>query len=227
MSRKPVKTSWLSVLVLIGAGAAVALQIGKIPAALPALQQELGLTLVESGWVLAIFSLMAAGFGAFLGTIADRYGQLFIAVFGMLLSAGAGIAGGFSPDGSVLLATRVFEGLGFILTSISIPPLIALAASEQDHRTSLALWGTYMPVGTGIMLIASGSILHLFDWRILWWITAFVILLFSIPVYRVGIILTRSVSTEVKRPNFSEILLFARRPGPLLLSMIFLVYAGQ
>ena len=227
MNPAPVKTSWLSVLVLISAGGAVALQVGKVPAALPSLQSELGLTLVQSGWVLAIFGLIAAGFGTMLGTLADRYGQLNVAVFGMVLAAAAGIAGGFAPNGSILLATRAFEGLGFILTSVSIPPLIALAASGQDRKVSLALWGTYMPTGSGLMLIASGPILYLFDWRILWWITAAIILAIAIPVYKIGSRLTARHSTDAAKPKPGEILAFMRRPGPLLLSLIFMFYSGQ
>ncbi len=227
MNSAPVKTSWLSVFVLIGAGAAVALQVGKVPATLPVLQKELGLTLVESGWVVAIFSLVAAGFAAFLGAIADRYGQLFVAIFGMLLTATAGIAGGFSPNGFVLLTTRIFEGLGFILTAVSIPPLIALAVSARHRRASLALWGSYLPVGSGLMLVMSGPLLYFFDWRILWWITALMILLFSIPVYRIGSKISREISNETTRPKLTEILKVASRPGPLLLAMIFAFYAAQ
>jgi len=221
------KTSWLSVFVLIGAGAAVALQVGKVPAALPLLQEDLHLSLVESGWVVAIFSLIAAGLGAFLGSIADRYGQLYVALFGMLLSVCAGIAGGFSPNGVVLLATRTFEGLGFILTSVSIPPLISMAASAGHRRTTLALWGTYMPVGSGAMLLLSGPLLYFFDWRILWWVTAAMILLFSIVVYRVGRKVANGNGAEAARPKLGEIIKLARRPGPLLLATIFAFYAAQ
>lgn len=212
---------------LIGAGASVALQIGKVPVALPALQQELGLSLVESGWVVAIFSLIAAVFAALLGAIADRYGQLFVGIFGMVLTAVAGIAGGFSPNGSILLATRTLEGLGFILTVISIPPLIALAVSAHQRRAALALWGTYMPTGTSVMLVVSGPVLYYFDWRILWWLTAVLILLFSIPVYIVGKRLSRGLPDDTQRPGFSEFLTVARQPGPLLLSVIFTFYAAQ
>lgn len=221
------KTSWVNVLVLIGAGAAVALQVGKVPAALPALQEELGLSLVESGWVVAIFSLIAAGLAAFLGSISDRYGQLRVAIFGMLLSVVAGFAGGFAPNGFILLATRTLEGMGFILTSVSIPPLIALAVSERHRRASMALWGTYMPIGSGIMLLISGPLLYLSDWRTLWWVTSILILVFSVIVFRVGKQVVGDQPVQTAPPKFSDILKVARRPGPLLMSIIFAFYAGQ
>lgn len=220
------ETNRLKVVVLIGAGAAVALQIGKVPAALPALQAELGLSLVQSGWVVAIFSMIAAGLAVFLGTVSDRFGQLRVAICGMVLSAAAAIVGGFVSSGGALLTTRVFEGLGFILTSASMPPLILLAVSEINRKASLALWGMYMPMGSSIMLALSGPVLFYFDWRILWWFTASLILLAAIPVYYVGSRLSDETGENIARPSVRETLKAAMRKGPILLSFIFAVYAA-
>jgi len=220
------ETSWLKVAVLIGAGAAVALQIGKVPAALPALQVELGLSLVQSGWVVSIFSIIAAGLAVFLGIVSDRFGHASVAVFGMLLTAAAGIAGGFASGGNALLITRVFEGLGFILTAISVPPLIIFVAAEKHRKTSLALWGMYLPLGSSLMLAFSGPLLFYFDWRILWWVTASLILVISIPVYFVGSRLSSSTIEQTLRPGFAEIIKLAGRRDPVLLSVIFAFYSA-
>lgn len=217
----------MRVAVLISAGAAVALQVGKVPAALPALQAELGLTLVQSGWVVAIFSALAAGIAVFLGTVSDRFGALSVAIFGMLLTAAAGIAGGFVTTGNALLATRVIEGLGFILTSTSMPPLIMRAVAEKNRKASLAFWGMYMPLGSGIMMALSGPLLLYFDWRVLWWFTAFLILLVSIPVLLVGRKLPKDAEAHPARLDFGQTLKLALGRGPILLSVIFAVYAAQ
>ena len=95
--------NWLRVTILIGAGAAVAMLVGKVPAALPELQAELGLSLVQSGWVIAIFNLVAAVTAVFLGTVSDQFGRLRVAISGMVLAALSGIAGGFVDSGTALL----------------------------------------------------------------------------------------------------------------------------
>ena len=51
--------TWLVAVILIGAGVAVAFQIGKVPVALQDIQRDLDLSLVESSWIIAIFSLIA------------------------------------------------------------------------------------------------------------------------------------------------------------------------
>ena len=68
--------SWLRVLIFLGAGIAVALQVGKVPPAIPAIQNELNISLTEIGWIMGIFSLIAASSAALIGLLADRVGQL-------------------------------------------------------------------------------------------------------------------------------------------------------
>lgn len=218
---------WLRVTILIGAGAAVAMLVGKVPAALPDLQAELGLSLVQSGWVIAIFNLVAAATAVFLGTVSDQFGRLRVALSGMVLAALSGIAGGFVDSGTALLATRTLEGLGFLLTTTSMPGLILHAVSERHMKTSFALWGMYMPLGSGFMLALSGLILAHFDWRVLWWFTSVLILLVTVPVYRVGRGLGASAGQPAAKPKLGQSLRHAFGRGPVLLSTIFCFYAGQ
>ncbi|MEM9106460.1 MAG: MFS transporter [Pseudomonadota bacterium] len=213
--------------ILIGAGAAVAMLVGKVPAALPDLQAELGLSLVQSGWVIAIFNLVAAASAVFLGTVSDQFGRLRVAIFGMVLAALSGIAGGFVDSGTALLVTRVFEGFGFLLTTTSMPGLILHAVSERHTKTSLALWGTYMPVGSGFMLALSGLILAHYDWRVLWWLTSVLILAVALPVYRVGGSLGEGARRPDVKPRLWQSLTHAVGLGPILLSVVFAFYAGQ
>ncbi len=219
--------TWLRVTILIGAGAAVAMLVGKVPAALPDLQAELGLSLVQSGWVIAIFNLVAAATAVFLGTVSDQFGRLRVALVGMVLAALSGIAGGFVDSGTALLTTRVFEGLGFLLTTTSMPGLILHAVSERRTKTAFALWGMYMPVGSGFMLALSGLILAHFDWRVLWWLTSVLILVVAVPVYRVGHGLGGGPEQPTAKPRVTQSLRHALGRGPILLSTVFAFYAGQ
>ncbi|MCL4676127.1 MAG: MFS transporter, partial [Pararhodobacter sp.] len=211
---------------MIGAGAAVALQIGKVPAALPFLQAELGLTLIQSGWVVAIFSAVAAGFAIFLGAASDRVGPLAAALAGMLLSAISGIAGGFVSGGTLLLLSRVFEGLGFIFTTTSIPSLIVMVVSAKDRKASLAIWGMYMPLGSGVMLALSGPLLYFFEWRVLWWATSALILAAMIPMFMFGKRIATDTSARALRPKFCKSIRASLRRGPIMLSAIFAIYAA-
>ena len=56
------------------AGYAGGIAMGKMAPAVPLLQREFGLSLVQSGWLIATFNAMAASGGLLFGVMADRIG---------------------------------------------------------------------------------------------------------------------------------------------------------
>ena len=51
-------TNWPIVFLLVGAGVIGGCHVGKVPAALPVLRADLGLSLVTAGWVLGMFNVI-------------------------------------------------------------------------------------------------------------------------------------------------------------------------
>lgn len=220
-------TPWLRIFLLIGAGAAVALQIGKVPPALPALRADLGISLVTAGWVVSIFSLIAAFGAVFLGGIADRFGPLKTALAGMLLCASASLVGAFSENESALLVTRLFEGLGFIATSVSIPALITRVAAGKDLKTALAMWGSYVPAGSGVMSLVAGPLLLFVGWQGVWVAASLLVLFVAVLLWRMSDQIPVALEEIDERPGIRGLFMVLRAPGPLLLSLIFVFYAAQ
>ncbi len=220
-------TPWLRIFLLIGAGAAVALQIGKVPPALPALRADLGISLVTAGWVVSIFSLIAAFGAVFLGGIADRFGPLKTALAGMLLCASASLVGAFSENESALLVTRLFEGLGFIATSVSIPALITRVAAGKDLETALAMWGSYVPAGSGVMSLVAGPLLLFVGWQGVWVAASLLVLFVAVLLWRMSDQIPVALEEIDERPGICGLFMVLRAPGPLLLSLIFVFYAAQ
>ena len=68
-------TSWLAVAAIAVAGIVAAFQIGKLPAALPVLRAELGLSLVEAGWIVSALAAVGVATGMVWGFVADRFGH--------------------------------------------------------------------------------------------------------------------------------------------------------
>ena len=216
------QTSWFKILILIGGGVAVALQVGKVPVALPYLQDELGISLVQAGWMVSIFALVAAPFAAFLGMVANWFGHFRTALFGLTLSAVSGLVASTVSDGDVLLVSRVFEGMGYWLTVTSIPLLIYRAASDADHPTALALWSLFLPTGSVVMMLISGVVLAYFDWRLLWVLTSVMILCITAAIFIVG----RTLPKPAAAPQSSGFFAMVFRPGPLLAALAFGQYAA-
>lgn len=162
------RAAWLVVL----AGGVAALQVGKLPPALPALQAELGLTLVQSGFLLSVVQLAGLSLAVFMGLWADGMGLKRSMVRGLCLLTLASGLGGLATSVSALLALRAIEGLGFLLVALPAPALIRRLVPPAQLPGMLGVWGAYMPTGTALALLAGPLFIPAWGWGAWWWLFA-------------------------------------------------------
>ncbi|WP_431854600.1 CynX/NimT family MFS transporter [Azospirillum sp.] len=162
------RTAWAAVASAIGIGIAAAMSIGKVPPAMPLIRSELGLSLVEGGWVMSVFATLGATAGVALGLLSDSIGQrrgIWLGVAALLLG---GVLGAMAGSGTLLLLARVVEGVGFIFVTVSAPSLILAATAPADRSFAFGLWSIYMPSGSAIAMVLAAGALPLVGWRGLW-----------------------------------------------------------
>ena len=155
----------------IGAGIVAAMQVGKAVIAIPLIQQELALTLVQTSMLLSLFAIFGALMAMPAGLAAPRFGARRCLAFGLMLLGLGSLAGGLAMSFPLLLATRTIEGMGFILVATSAPALLTRLTSDENRAPAFALWGVYMPVGMGAMILA-GIFLDATGWRPIWFVNA-------------------------------------------------------
>lgn len=217
-------THWRRILIALLAGFSVAFQIGKIPASLPSLIADFDLSLFWAGAVVSLFSVIAAAFGLILGGSAARVGFLRGAIAALLISSLGSFLGVFAHTLTALLFTRMLEGLGFILASVTLPSLIASSASQRDRPVALGIWGAFVPGGASIMLLASPGLLGWVQWRGLWLVTSILIALCAILLWQTFRGMTSS--TPPAKLSLSSLKRVFRR-GPLLMTGCFATYSAQ
>ena len=174
------RTAWL----VVFAGGVAALQVGKLPPALPALQAELGLTLLQSGFLLSMVQLAGLSLAVFMGLWADGMGLKRSMVRGLCLLALASGLGGFATSVTALLLLRAIEGLGFLLVALPAPALIRRLVLPAQLPGMLGVWGAYMPTGTALALLAGPLFIPVWGWGAWWWLFAAVSLAMAAWLWR-------------------------------------------
>ena len=165
----PSATRWPAVWAVFTGGLVAGAYICKVPPALPTLRADLGLTLVESGFIATMLNVMGGLAGMLAGVLADRFGQKRLALAGLAVMCAGGLFGAASWGFASLLVGRFFEGAGFILFTVAGTALMAQAAPEPRVRAkALALWSAYMPAGGSLALFAAPLVIGSFGWRGLW-----------------------------------------------------------
>jgi MFS family permease len=220
------RTPWGLIALLVAAGIVAAFHVGKVPPALPSIREELGASLRQAGWLLSTINLMTAVGGMAIALTADRLGHRRLIVLGTALCLVASLAGAFVADVDQLLASRVFEGLGFIAVTVAIPSLLLRMARPTDQRLVMALWTTYMPAGAGTMMLISAVVLPGTSWRIAWLVAAAASGLMLLALLAKTLPSRALDPLPVKRrPVLAEIAEVASSGGPLAIGLCFGAYA--
>ena len=217
---------------VVAAGVSAALHLGKLPPAVPALRESLGISLVQAGFLLSLVQVAGMTLGLLVGLMADTLGLRRSMLIGLAIVTLAGGGGAFVEPGphalALLLALRVLEGLGFLLAVMPGPGLIRSLAPAGSEKTALGLWGAYMPLGVALALLAGPPFVAGSGWPAWWWLmsaisaAAAVWVAFAVPAdtRRQG----GTVAAPAWRGRLSQTLI---APGPRTLALAFAVYSAQ
>lgn len=216
-----VTTNWLAVAMVVAAGIIAALQVGKVIVSVPLLRADLGLSLSAAGWVLSIFSVLGVLGGILTGATVSRFGDRRIMLVGLWAIVCGSLAGGFASAYPLLLATRVIEGLGFLLIIIAAPDLLRRIVAPYERDRAFAIWSCFMPAGMALALLIGPLLI---GWRGLWLANAGLAALVAIAVMRTvsqGVIMQDKWSWSGLADDTLQTL---KAGGPLLLAVTFGFY---
>jgi MFS transporter, CP family, cyanate transporter len=221
-------------LLVIAAGVAAAIHVAKLPPALPALRDSLGIGLVEAGFLISLVQLAGMSLGLFVGLAADGLGLRRTLLMGLGLLTVASLAGGFASSAPALLVLRALEGLGFLLAVMPGPGLIRRHVRDSTLALRLGLWGTYMPVGTALALLIGPVWIAHWRWPAWWWLASALsalmaaAVLLALPADPLRRALTPATGEGARDSAWRQRLLQTLRSrGPWLVAMAFAVYSAQ
>ncbi len=158
--------------VVILAGVCAALHVAKLPPAIPALQQALGITLVQAGFLLSLVQLAGMSLGVMAGLTADGIGLRRSMMTGLWLLFVASLAGGWAREIGTLLLLRALEGVGFLMVTVAAPSLVRRTVAPSKLTRMLGFWGAFMPFGTAMALLFGPAVIAGAGWPGWWWLIA-------------------------------------------------------
>ena len=162
------QASWTRAFIAIAGGVSIAAQHGKIPAAISVLRDEMGLSLTEVGALASMLPLGTAICGAIGAQLASWIGIRRSAVIGLYLCAAGSLAGSAADGFWFLFATRIVEGIGYLLAVVSLPTLVSLSAGSKNRPLAMGIWAAYIPAGITLALLAGAVIIERWGWQGLW-----------------------------------------------------------
>lgn len=136
--------------------------------ALPALIRSLHTGVIEVVWVLLAYLLAQTAVVLSAGRLGDMYGRKPLYAGGFALFTVTALASGFAGTPLVLIALRVFAGIGGALMLASSGAIVADAFPRRELGLALGINAMVIAVGSAIGPVLGGWLTS-FSWQWVFW----------------------------------------------------------
>jgi EmrB/QacA subfamily drug resistance transporter len=182
--------------------------------ALPSIKHDLGFSQQSLQWVLNGYILTYGGFLLLGGRVADLLGRRLVLVTGLVVFAGASLAGGLAQSGSLLVGARFVQGLGAaMLSPAALSTLTTTFRSDRDRHTALGVWAAVSGLGGAAGVLFGGLLTEGPGWR---WVL-FVNIPFSAIAFAGAFALLKKERRPARLASFDALGAFLVTGGMLLL----------
>ena len=194
MTQRENRIGWVTTAASFGF-ALVQLDVTIVNVALPRIASELHANIALLQWVVDAYALSFAVLLLSMGYFGDRFGARKVYLGGLALFAVASLGCGLSPNATLLIAGRAFQGIG---AAAMLPNSLALLSHATAHSPAARARAIGWWTAAGSIAIAAGPIiggllLGMASWRS--------IFLVNLPVCAVGALLTLRLPETVCRKH--------------------------
>ena len=164
------RSAWTRLAACTAAAALLQLDGTLITVALPSVGRGLSVSAASTATVLSAYFVAYALVLLPGGALVDQYGARRLALSGLAVFAVGAAAGALVDNFSLLVATRVVQGIGAGLVS---PAALAGAVSgfpPERRGSALGIWGASAGVANLVGPLLGGVLTVAFGWRAAWWV---------------------------------------------------------
>jgi EmrB/QacA subfamily drug resistance transporter len=139
-------------------------------------------------WVIIAYLVATAAILLTAGRLADMIGRKTVWLTGLLLFTAGSALCGAAPSLIVLIASRIFQGLGGALLMAVSPALLVSAFPPHERGRALGLNAVTVALGISVGPTLGGLITASLTWRWIFYV--------NVPIGIIGILATLRVLTE-------------------------------
>ena len=160
------RTKWLALALLAATQFVIVLDASIVNVALPSIGRALDFSQDNLSWVVNAYTLTFGGFLLLGGRMADLIGRRRMFIAGLVLFAGASLAGGLAQSDVWLIVARAVQGLGAALLSPAALSLVTVIFAEGAERNkALGVWGAVAGSGGAAGVLLGGILTQYAGWE--------------------------------------------------------------
>lgn len=162
-----------------------AVDVTIVVLALPSIAQDLGSGLGPVVWVILSYSLVISSLTTQLGRLGDAFGRGFMYNLGLIIFSLGSLLCGLSTSGSMLIASRVIQGIGASMIQANSGAVIADHFESWERGRAFGYTALGWSMGAIVGILLGGLVVTYAGWRYIFLINVPIGLILSIIGLRV------------------------------------------
>lgn len=151
---------------LVAAQFIVVLDFSIVQIALPTIRSELAMSLADSQWIVSAYGVTFAGFLLLSGRLSDIYGAKRLFLIGVLIFSASSLSAGLATSESVLIGSRVVQGLGAAIASATgLAMITRIFAPLGRLNQTLGIFTAVSSAGFTAGILTGGVLTETLGWR--------------------------------------------------------------
>jgi len=133
--------------------------------ALPALQKNLGGTVIDLQWVVEAYGLFLGALILVGGSLGDLFGRRLMFLLGVTVFAAASVACGFAANIHLLVIARSVQGFGAAFLVPGSLSIISASFAEKDRGRAIGTWSGFTAITSALGPVIGGWLIEHASWR--------------------------------------------------------------
>ena len=155
---------WVVLATVLGSGMA-SIDATVVGIALPTIGRQFHATVGTLQWVVTGYTLSMAALILLGGTLGDQYGRRRVFSIGVAWFALSSAACALAPGTTVLIATRVLQGVGAALLTPGSLAILQASFVQDDRGRAIGAWSGLGGVATAAGPLIGGYLITAASWR--------------------------------------------------------------
>jgi len=137
-----------------------------VTVALPSIRTEFAASIADSQWIYGAYTITLAGTLMLMGRAGDVFGQKKIFTIGLVVFSAASFTGGLAPSLLSLVISRLVQGIGAAMTTVTAFAIfIGLFAEGPERNKAFGYITAVLSGGFAAGALAGGVLTTFLGWR--------------------------------------------------------------
>jgi EmrB/QacA subfamily drug resistance transporter len=164
--RKRERRRWIALAVLCLGQLMMVLDATIVNVALPSIQRELHFSQGNLTWVINGYLVTFGGFLLLAGRMGDLVGRKKVFLTGLVMFTAASVLCGFAQDQTMLIVSRIIQGVGgAVASSVILAIIVTEFPKRAEQAKAMGMYAFVSAGGGSVGLLAGGALTQSLDWH--------------------------------------------------------------